>query len=83
MTEDTILPALDPAASGRSDLVELQSELAGTLLGFLRSHQRRDGRYVLADIGGLTVDTVFSSIVKPPNGRSLFFPNPLNLSAPT
>ena len=59
VTEDTILLALDPAAPGRSDLVELQPELAGALHGFLRSHQRRDGRYLLADIGGLTVDTVF------------------------
>ena len=59
VTEDAILSVLKPAASGGSDLVELQPELAGALHGFLRSHQRRDGRYLLADIGGLTIDTVF------------------------
>lgn len=59
VTERAIVSALEPAEFGGSNLVDLQPELAGALHGFLRSHQRRDGRYLLADIGGLTIDTVF------------------------
>ena len=59
VTEDAIALALESAELGEYDLVGLQPELAGALHGFLKSNQRRDGRYLLADIGGLTIDTVF------------------------
>jgi hypothetical protein len=59
VTEAAILRLLETSSSGDCDLIALQPELAGALQGFLTSHQRRDGRYLLVDIGGLTVDTVF------------------------
>lgn len=59
VTEAAILRVLDTPRSNECKLVALQPELAGALQGFLTSNQRRDGRYLLADIGGLTIDTVF------------------------
>lgn len=61
VTEAAILRVLETSSSRNCDLIALQPELAGALQGFLTSHQRRDGRYLLVDIGGLTVDTVFFS----------------------
>ena len=51
--------ALGATVTKGSELVALQAELSGALHGFLKSHQKREGRYLLADIGGLTIDTVF------------------------
>ena len=59
VSESTIVSALQSEYSEGSDLVALQPELTGALHGFLKSHQARDGRYLLTDIGGLTIDTVF------------------------
>lgn len=64
VTADAISKALRSEESETHSLVDLRPELSGALHGFLNSHQRQDGRYLLADIGGLTIDTVFFSYVE-------------------